>query len=113
MKFKQTISLLLLMVYAFFFASTRFCYHAHILSDGKIVHSHLALGDKSHSHSSVQLQLIDQLNTVNYAAAEASDFTPVTLFCRDCILVIREASHLLQSPFHSFSLRAPPFFLDL
>ena len=39
-RFRQLSSVVMLVVYAFFFASTNLFYHSHQLADSKVVHSH-------------------------------------------------------------------------
>lgn len=105
---KQTISLLLLVVYAFFFASANLFYHSHQDAEGNIVHSHIYWGHKAHSHTTAQLQIIDQLSTSSYDNAgqiEIQQLLPV--YCED-ITDCREVAALSQGDGYSFSLRAPP-----
>ena len=109
MRFKQTIGLLLLVIYAMFFASANLCYHSHQLADGTIVHSHLFFGGQHHNHTSGQLQIVDQLNTTCYEEAETIQIEPVQPeFCE--LLVAREVVALKLTPKYSFSLRAPPVY---
>ena len=61
---KKIVGVLMLAVYAFFFASTNLFYHSHQFENFKIVHSHA--GDKSQNHTASQLLLIEALSTDNY-----------------------------------------------
>lgn len=105
---KRIISgLVLAAVYAFFFASTNFFYHSHIISDVKIVHSHPWSGS-AHSHSADQITLIEVLDSAVYEESETL-VAPVPVPMAVC----RTASELTESPAFSvsvltFSLRAPP-----
>ena len=57
-KFRKHTGLFLILVYAFFFASTNFFYHTHQLADYKLVHSH-PFSIPGHSHTAGQILLID------------------------------------------------------
>lgn len=105
---KQTISLLLLVVYAFFFASANFFYHSHQDAEGNIVHSHIYWGHKAHSHTTAQLQIIDQLSTSSYNNADQIEIEQLLpVYCEN-ITDCREVASLSQGDGYSFSLRAPP-----
>lgn len=109
MRLKQTIGLLLLVAYAFFFASANLCYHSHQLADGTIVHSHIFFGGQHHNHTAGQLQIIDQLNTTSYEEAEPVSVQLIQSdFCE--LLVAREVVALQLTPIYNFSLRAPPVY---
>lgn len=109
MRIKQTIGLLLLVIYAMFFASANLCYHSHQLADGTVVHSHIFFGGQHHNHTAGQLQIIDQLNTANYEEAESVQIQPAyPEYCE--LLVAREVVALLLTPIYNFSLRAPPYY---
>ena len=109
MRIKQTIGLLLLVIYAMFFASANLCYHSHQLADGSVVHSHIFFGGQHHTHSAGQLQIIAQLNTTNYEEAETLEIQPFLPEYNE-LLVAREVVALQFSPIYNFSLRAPPVF---
>lgn len=105
---KQTISLLLLVVYAFFFASANLFYHSHQDDEGNIVHSHIYWGHKAHSHTTAQLQIIDQLSTSSYDNADQIEIQQLLpVYCED-ITASREVAALCLGAEYSFSLRAPP-----
>ncbi len=104
---KQTISLLLLVVYVMFFASANLCYHSHQLADGTIVHSHIFFGGKTHSHTASQLQIVDQLNNATYENTECIQIQSFLPEYSEQI-VVREVIALTLIPQYSFSLRAPP-----
>lgn len=109
MRIKQTIGLLLLVIYAMFFASANLCYHSHQLADGTVVHSHIFFGGQHHNHTAGQLQIIDQLNTANYEEAESVQIQPAhPEYCE--LLVAREVVALPLTPIYNFSLRAPPYY---
>lgn len=107
MKTRQRISIILLMVYAFFFASTNLFYHTHQLEDGTIVHSHIFWGGKAHSHSASQLQIIHLFDTVAYdAQVEVIPQPFIEQACADCC-----TPYIADTPVEPrfvFSLRAPP-----
>lgn len=105
---KQTISLLLLVVYAFFFASANLFYHSHQDEEGNIVHSHIYWGHKAHSHTTAQLQIIDQLSTLNYENADQIEIQQLLPEYFEGVTACREVAALSQGSEYSFSLRAPP-----
>lgn len=105
---KQTISLLLLVVYAFFFASANLFYHSHEDADGNIVHSHIFWGHKAHSHTTAQLQIIDQLSTSSYDNADQIEIQQLLPEYFEVITASREVAALSQGLEYSFSLRSPP-----
>lgn len=108
MRIRKTISLLLLVVYAFVFASTHFFYHSHQLADGTIVHSHILFGHVAHTHNAVQLQVIDQMNTAPYECEEPVQIELIHLEYIGQLEVARDVTALPLRPAFSFSLRAPP-----
>lgn len=105
---RRNISILLLAVYAFVFASTNFFYHSHQSANGIIAHSHISLGRTAHSHSLGQFQLIDQLNHMPYEGADNIEIQEVLPIYGRHIEVLRDAAAPLGHPELSFSLRAPP-----
>ena len=106
-KCRKYISLVLLVVYAFFFASANLFYHSHQLANIKLVHSHPFNGS-DHSHTTSQILFIDILDSATYqesAAVCAPEYIPVQL----CAEIFSQYTCPEQSPiFFSFSLRAPP-----
>ena len=108
-RFRKISSVLLLVLYATFFASTNLCVHSHDVEGVHIVHSHLG-GGSQHSHTASQLQTINYLGCERFVAAEAlaSVAGPCLLFCEDFESPLREAVITFSGESHS--LRAPPFF---
>ena len=104
---RQYISLLLLAVYAFFFASNNFFYHSHYLADTKVVHSHL-WGNKAHSHTTAQIQAIDLFNTAVYDKGETISAPQMLAVHQAVKNQIRLFCVLPSSPVLTFSLRGPP-----
>ena len=106
-KCRKHIGLVLLLVYAFFFASTNFFYHSHQLAGCKIVHSH-PFNDPGHSHTANQVLLIDSADSAIYqevADLLAPDAVPALL----CVgITACQNDVVLPGSFFSFSLRAPP-----
>lgn len=104
---RQYISLLLLAVYAFFFASNNFFYHSHYLADTKVVHSHL-WGNKAHSHTTAQIQAIDLFNTAVYEKGETLS-APQNLAVHQTVKNQTTLFCVLPScSVWTFSLRGPP-----
>ena len=60
-RFSKISSIILLVLFAFFFASTNLFFHTHEGLSGKIVHSH-PWSAKSHNHTSAQFQAISILS---------------------------------------------------
>ena len=104
---RKVIGLVLVVVYAFFFASTNFFYHSHQLADFKLVHSH-PFSNAGHSHTANQIVLIQVIDSAVYeessAVAAPSDL-PLPLVEEK--LQWHAVPHVSPSV-HSVSLRAPP-----
>lgn len=107
-KKRSITGIMLLMVYAFFFASTTLFVHTHIISDVKIVHSHPFNG-ASPSHDLNQFNLVGTLDSAVYEESEVPVApTPVpTLFHKAAEVTIVAKLH--QPHILTFSLRAPPY----
>ena len=106
-KSRKYISLLLLAVYAFFFASTNFFYHTHRLANGIIVHSH-PFSNPEHSHTASQILLIDAIHTAVYLeSAEQSVPERAVAFIHQEVIGER-TKHVLHGLHITCSLRAPP-----
>lgn len=110
MKIRQKIGIILLVVYAFFFASANLFYHTHQLADGTIVHSHIFWGSKAHSHSTSQLQIIDLFNYCIYDNAETIEVQQIIKDYSEEIYVVSEVAAFISGSLYSFTLRAPPSF---
>lgn len=104
---KQTPGLFLLLVYAFFFASTNLFYHAHWIADTKIVHSHPA-GDKAHSHTTGQINFLEiTTNEVFDGVGTLTSCSPIPE--SGCSFEpMMAVPHVQSAHLLSFSLRAPP-----
>lgn len=101
---------LLLMVFAFFFASTNLFIHTHDGPYGKIVHSH-PWGGKPHSHSTSQFQLISIVSNGSFDISDSSDHVEAP--CTPVIgsEFIFEAASPARTYADAFSLRGPPMFV--
>lgn len=71
-RFSKVSSIILLVLFAFFFASTNLFFHTHEDLSGKIVHSH-PWSAKSHNHSSAQFQAISILSANIFDASAQTD----------------------------------------
>ena len=106
-KFRKYTGLFLILVYAFFFASTNFFYHTHQLADGKLVHSH-PFSIPGHSHTAGQILLIDSVDSADFqesaelSVPDAISGFPVPEICDIC------TEDVLSGTSFSYSLRAPP-----
>lgn len=106
-RFRKHIGLILLAVYAFFFASTNLFYHSHQIEGITLVHSHPFSG-ASHSHTANQILLIEIIDSATYQGADnasAPDLIPVLLGDNICKSY---TAPVLTPDIFSFSLRAPP-----
>ena len=106
-KFRKYTGLFLILVYAFFFASTNFFYHTHQLADHKLVHSH-PFSIPGHSHTANQILLIDIIDSADY---QESSEVPVPDSAPGLSLPeISEfiTDNVLSGAFFFYSLRAPP-----
>lgn len=104
---RKYVGLFLVVVYAFFYASTNMFYHTHQFSDGRVVHSH-PFGEKGHNHTAGQILLFSVVEEGAYNGAEtihSPEFIPV-----DSIEVSSDERADAAQSVHCrfFSLRAPP-----
>lgn len=107
-KFRYIASILLLVVYAAFFASTNMFYHVHYQNGNKVVHSHFMFGGENHSHNSFELQLIAQVNTLTYDSPETLQVElPQPTFI-DKTEAILGVEYLFSASSCNIALRAPP-----
>lgn len=60
-KIRQILVLLLTAVYLFYFAGTHFFVHSHFINERIVVHSH-PFAKSSHTHTSLEIELIDELS---------------------------------------------------
>lgn len=104
---RQLISLCLLAVYVFFFASANLFYHAHYQDNNKIVHSHIWNG-KAHTHTAGEVMLIDQLNLTPYQGAEQVTVDLTAPIVANPVMVICQVAKPHTHSGFIFSLRAPP-----
>lgn len=106
-RFSKIAGILMLSLYAFFFASTNLFFHTHEGPYSKIVHSHPWSG-KSHSHSSSEIQLINILSLTSCLASEVCEEPdPYTTILEDSLIYSRFTSVLPQHH-RTAGLRAPP-----
>ena len=106
-KFRKYTGLFLILVYAFFFASTNLFYHTHQLADYKLVHSH-PFSIPGHSHTAGQILLINIIDSADFqesAGLSVPDAIP-GLSCSE--IFGNCAEKVLSGTTFSYSLRAPP-----
>lgn len=106
-KHRKHIGLFLLVVYAFFFASTNFFYHSHQLANYKLVHSH-PFNSPGHSHAGGQILLIEATDSAAYEESSpisVPDFVPTRPGTK---ILQTDVRPILTPDILSFSLRAPP-----
>jgi hypothetical protein len=82
LKNKQTVALILMLIFAFYYADITFFYHTHIVRGSAIVHSHFH--NKAHAqtgtHAVSELRLISILNVFQSLQAAACIAGPGTFF---------------------------------
>lgn len=108
-KCRKFIGLVLVAVYALFFASTHFFYHSHQFADFKLVHSH-PFNNAGHSHTANQIALFSLLDSESYqdsSIADAPAFVPVQIGEKICG---HYSGQFVSTLLQSVSLRAPPAF---
>lgn len=97
----------MIIVYAFFFASTNLFYHSHLIADIKIVHSH-PWSSNNHSHNTSQLTFISFLDSEIFQDAtsiEAPEATLTQIFIADEVC---PEDFIISRNVLTISLRAPP-----
>ena len=106
-KFRKYTGLFLILVYAFFFASTNLFYHSHQFADYKLVHSH-PFSIPGHSHTANQILLIDFTDSADFQeSAELS--VPGAILGFSVLGIYGDiADDILCGINFSYSLRAPP-----
>lgn len=72
---RQITALLLLTLYLSYFSFSHFFVHSHNATQGVIVHSHPFAKNKCHTHTNIEVQLIDELS--NYVCEEMEDTPPL------------------------------------
>ena len=107
LKFRKYIGLFLILVYAFFFASTNFFYHTHQLADYKLVHSH-PFSIPGHSHTASQILLIDLIDSADLL--ESAELSVPDAISGFSVPEISDkcAEDVLSGFNFDYSLRAPP-----
>lgn len=100
-------SALLLLLFAFFFASTNLFTHVHEGPEGRIIHSHPWNG-KSHSHTDAQYQIIQLLSSNIFQAGEEENFENPIIFIESDISSILPEIYINRILHHILGLRAPP-----
>ncbi len=58
---RQIAGLLFVVLYLSYFSFTHFFVHSHQMSKGIVVHSHPYSSKKAHSHTTLEIQLLDEL----------------------------------------------------
>ena len=77
-RFSKVSSVILLVLFAFFFASTNLFFHTHEGLSGKIVHSH-PWSAKSHNHTDAQFQAISMLSANIFEMSAPADIPAISL----------------------------------
>lgn len=104
---RKYIGVILIVVYAFFFASTNLFYHSHQLVNSRLVHSH-PFSSANHSHTANQVALIEIADTAIYEESAAIS-APYIIPAESHILISQAIDEpVLTASTVRFSLRAPP-----
>ncbi len=112
-KSKQIVGLILIVIFALYYANICFFYHSHIINGSTIVHSHLH--NKAHTqtgtHSGSELTLISALSAFQSLQAFASIVSPgIFIFLLAIILPVIEKKTDWNLTI-CIPLRAPPSLL--
>lgn len=115
-KNRKIISLLLIIIYIFFFASANLQQHVHIVNGITISHSHFSKdifpfssNTPTHSHNSIEINLIHDLNIALFFILFISIIIGIVSQKPIKILPQREILIPLKTCLYNPSLRAPPF----
>lgn len=103
-------SVLMLLVFAFFFASTNLFTHVHYGEEGRIVHSH-PWSAKSHNHTDAQFQTIQLLSANLFQSQEEFHLDIPYLYAEVLISFPLPEIHISTLIHHVLGLRAPPMSL--
>ena len=104
---RQTASLILVALYLSYFSFTHFFVHSHLMPKGIIVHSHPYSTSKSHTHTSVEIQLIDELG--NYICLSDAEIPHIDkTHVQDVDYYVFVVSATPQSNTVRHALRGPP-----
>lgn len=107
---KQTVGLVLIVVFAFYYANTHFFYHSHIVNGATIVHSHIynKMNAQAATHSMSELTLISVLSIFHSLQASACFVNPGVLLLLLVIILPSLARQIILNPVACICLRAPP-----
>jgi len=100
----------LMVVFAFFFASTNLCVHTHDGLNGRIVHSHPWSG-KSHSHTGAQFQLISNLSVNTYDSSSVLDCIDIPERIVEVLEFCERDNPFSSYKIEAYCLRGPPMFI--
>lgn len=104
---KTYISLTLLAVYAFFFASTHFFYHVHTFNNITILHSHIWNGQQ-HNHTAAEYVAINLLDNSSYQPPSNIEAPMIGLHEVMLLLAVNINQPPVRGSHYTFSLRDPP-----
>ncbi len=105
-RYHKIIGLLLATLYLSYFVGTHFFVHAHQLPTHVVVHSH-PFAKQPHDHSTLELQLIDELSTYTCLVDDLQPHIGPVEVCFFAFPVVVDEV-LLPSSWGPLSLRAPP-----
>ncbi|MDR2810087.1 MAG: hypothetical protein LBB84_05955 [Tannerellaceae bacterium] len=107
---KRIAALILITVFAFYYANIRFFYHSHIINGATIVHSHIysKATAQTHTHSPTELKLISSLS-VFLSLQVGICFVHPSIYLLLLVFILPSFSkRILSDSMPCISLRAPP-----
>lgn len=109
-KSKQIVGLILITVFAFYYANIRFFYHSHIIDGTTIVHSHIynKTNAQTSTHSSSELTLISALSVFHSLQANVCFANPGIFLLLLVFIQPSLAKRIIPNPVACIYLRAPP-----
>jgi hypothetical protein len=109
-KSKQTAALILITIFAFYYANICFFYHSHIINGTTIVHSHIysKTNALASTHSNSELTLISALSVFHSLQANVYHAGPGVFFLLQVFILPFSEGRAVLKPAPCISLRAPP-----
>lgn len=106
-KYRQTVGLVLLMVFAMYNCGLTLFPHTHTDGNATITHSHPYLPGTAHNHTAAQLQLISEAASTAFCQVDSPE--AVQQFCLVTAIFETAVCDIIPlTALRHFSLRAPP-----
>jgi hypothetical protein len=107
-KSKQIVALILMTVFAFYYANICFFYHSHIVNGTTIVHSHMYSKTSAGTHTISELTLISALSVFHSLQANVCSAGSSVFFILQICILPFQGEKFISTPVACISLRAPP-----